>query len=132
MNSNLITRYEDKPMYKDKEYLLVLLFFLLLVGLIVYTIYVEINSINLKPETSFNGRVTNTSNQKSTYYLKLSDKEKWFRLRDIRNEEYPELGFDFMDIIEKGDSIFKKVNSDTIVLIRPERAYYFKIEKYID
>lgn len=119
-------------MYKYKEYLLVFLLFLSLIGLITYTLYVEMNSIDLKYETSFNSSVIDTFNQKSTYYLKLSDKEKWFRLRDIRNEEYPELDFYFMDILEKGDSISKKMYSNTIVLIRPTRTYYFNIEKYIN
>lgn len=132
MNSKLITRYEKKPMYKDKEYLLVFLLFLSIIGLITYTLYVEMNSIDLKYETSFNSSVIDTFNQKSTYYLKLSDKKKWFRLRDIRNEEYPELDFYFMDILEKGDSISKKMYSNTIVLIRPTRTYYFNIEKYIN
>lgn len=132
MKTNFIERYEDKEIYKDKRYFPVLVIFVLIFGLIGYTLYVDGNSINLKTETNFIGTVEKTFNQKSTYYLKLSNKEKWLKLKDFRNESYPELDFNFMSIIKKGDSILKKSNSDTIELIRAEKKYYFKIEKYID
>lgn len=132
MKTNFIEKYEDKEIYKDKRYLPVLVIFVFIFGLIGYTLYVDGNSINLKTETNFIGTVENTFNQKSTYYLKLSNKEKWLKLKNFRNESYPELDFNFMSIIKKGDSILKKSNSDTIELIRPERKYYFRIEKYID
>jgi hypothetical protein len=132
MKPNFIEKYEDKEIYKDKRYLPVLVIFVFIFGLIGYTLYVDGNSINLKTETNFIGTVENTFNQKNTYYLKLSNKEKWLKLKNFRNESYPELDFNFMSIIKKGDSILKKSNSDTIELIRPERKYYFRIEKYID
>jgi len=132
MKNNLIVRYEDKPLYKDKEYLPVLAIFIFIFGLIGYTLFVDGNSIDLKRETSLGGTIEKTFNQRSTYYLKFSNKENWIKLKDFRNKSYPELDFYFMGIIEKGDSIFKKMNSDTIELIRNERSYYFKIEKYIE
>tara|TARA_R110001592_G_C13032897_1_gene738557 strand:- start:497 stop:895 length:399 start_codon:yes stop_codon:yes gene_type:complete len=132
MKTNFIERYEDKPIYKDKRYLPVLVTFIFIFGLIGYTLYVDGNSIDLRTETSFIGTVEKTFYQKSTYYIKLSSMEKWLKLENFRNESYPELDFNFMSIIEKGDSIVKKVNSDTIELIRPERKYYFRIEKYFD
>lgn len=132
MKTSFIERYEDKKIYKDKRYLPVLVIFVFIFGLIGYTLFVDGNSVNLKTETNFIGTVEKTFNQKSTYYLKLSNKEKWLKLKNFRNESYPELDFNFMSIIKKGDSILKKSNSDTIELIRPERKYYFRIEKYID
>lgn len=132
MKNNLIERYKDKPLYKDKEYLPVLGVFIFIFGLIGYTLFVDGNSNDLKRKTSFGGTIEKTFHQKNTYYLKFSNKENWIKMKNFRNESYPELGYDFMEIIEKGDSIFKKVNSDTIELIRPEKTYYFKIEKYIE
>ncbi len=94
--------------------------------------FVDANSIDLKKKTSFHGTIEKTFHQKSSYYLKFSNRENWVKLKNFRNKSYPELDFNFMDIIEKGDLLSKEVNSDTIKLIRAEKTYSFLIEKYFN
>ncbi len=123
MNSKFITKYKEKPWYKNKEYLPVFFVFIYVFGTITYTLYVDYNSINLH-KVNFNGKIDNIFNQKSTYYLKISNKKKWIKLEDFRNKN---LDIYFMDIVKKGDSIYK-TNSDTIHLIKSENKYSFCIK----
>ncbi len=129
MNSKFIIRYKEKPWYKDKEYLPVLFVFIYIFGTLGYTLYVDYNSIDLH-KTNFNGKIDNIFNQKSTYYLKISNKKKWIRLKNFRNEEYENLDIYFMDIVKKGDSIYKTINSDTIHLIKSKNKYSFCINHH--
>lgn len=132
MKRKFIERYDDKPLYKDKAYLPVLFVFLLIFGLFGYTLYVDYNSEVLNSNTGFKGSVNEVFYQKSIYYIKLSNQIKWLKLKNIKNKNYPELDDYFMDIIEKGDSISKKINTDTIELIKSKKRYFFIVEEYIN
>ncbi|WP_027137984.1 hypothetical protein [Gaetbulibacter saemankumensis] len=130
MNSKLITRYEDKPIYRDKDYLPVFFLFLSLIGFVVYTLYVDMNSIELNYETSFNGRVINTFNQKSTYYLRLSNEDKWIKLEGFYNNSKPRMNTSgwFVNLFYKGDIVHKNKNSNQMNLIRNNEKFSFILE----
>jgi hypothetical protein len=129
MNSDFIKIYEEKPWYKDKNHLPTFLVFLFLTSMLGYTLYVDGNSNDLKYVTSFNGRIDKTFDQKNILYIKLSNEKRWIKLNNFKNENYSDLGYDFMSIIKKGDTIYKTKNSYSINMIRLGNEYSFKIDK---
>ncbi|MDT0552384.1 hypothetical protein [Urechidicola vernalis] len=128
MSKDFITIYKDKPWFLMPFYVgtAVLFFFLLSEG--IYNIYVDSNSEQLRFESSFNGEIEDINSQKRSYYIHLSNKNKWIKLEDIKNDSYPLLESKFlMGVLKKGDLLFKNENSDSIHFERDQRVFSFNI-----
>ena len=129
MNSNFIKKNNtEKPILKDKAYLPVLAIFIFILSYVSFALYVDYNSNDIAEINQFSGKIESIYNQKSNYYIKISSSEKWIKLNDIENVAYPNLDYTFINIVKKGDSIYKTKNSDSINLYRENERYSFKIE----
>jgi len=122
-------RFWGQPWYKEPIYLGTASIFLLLFSLMVYTIYVDSHATPLRYEEGFKGEVDDIFNQKSTLYIHVFNRDQWIRLENFRNNFYPDLGFNFMDIVKEGDLLYKLENTDSIHLERNQHKYSFKLEK---
>ena len=67
---------------------------------------------------------------KGTVYIDLYDGTNFSLPYDLRNYEYsPDNLYDF---VQKEDSIYKRINSDTIWICRDNKEYYFVLNKIIN
>ncbi len=88
------------------------------------------NSYEIGLNSEFYGEVNQVYNQKSTYYLRLSNQAKWIRLENFYNNSEPRLNTSgwFVNLFYKGDIVYKNKNSSQMHLIRNNEKYSFVLE----
>lgn len=77
---------------------------------------------------SFHGQVKHEREYQGVSYIELSD-SSFFRINHSIN--YNIKPSDLHDFIRTGDSIYKNKYSDTLIVVRDEKKYVFKIGKII-
>ena len=122
-----IKEYIGKPWYKEPFYIVTAIVFLGLAFLLAQDIYVDMNSYEIGLESEFYGEVNQVHNQKSTYYLRLPNQEKWIKLENFYNNSEPRLNTSgwFVNMFYKGDIVYKNKNSSQMHLIRNNEKYSF-------
>lgn len=125
-----IKEYLGKPWYKEPFYVVTAIVFLGLAILLARDIYVDSNSYGISFNSEFHGEITQVHNQRSTYYLRLSNAEKWIRLENFHNNSEPRLNTSgwFVEMFYKGDFVHKDKNSSQMRLTRNNEKYTFTLE----
>jgi len=75
-------------------------------------------------EHKINGKVVKKSTSSGFIFLKVNNEGKDYEIATspITNSEH-----DFYDFVEVGDSIKKNANSDTLVIIKDEKEYLYRL-----
>ena len=94
-----------------------------------YNYYQKSNYPKLQVSDSTSGKVIKSSKYQSVILVDLDNGEKYM-LIDSKNYTYNPSSM--QDFLKKGDFIEKKVNSDTIQIIRASETYFFVIGEDIN
>jgi hypothetical protein len=114
----------NKKEIKKLGYTIILGFILTVFILLLYVYNYNSDYENLKIEDKLKGYVMEHSSYQGFTFVKLYDGRK-IRVPDSRNQSYDE--YQFMNVIEKKDSIIKNAYSDTIFIKRKNEKFYFNI-----
>ena len=122
--TKLIEKYDGKK-YTLKEYVLVILFFTLIVGIAIYTIIKKGKYEELYLSEVFDDKVVDVFEEKGNTYLFLTNRNERIKIENSRNYDYQPAFLS--DFIKENDRVFKNKCSDTLYIERNSKIYHFLI-----
>jgi len=124
MPTPLIQHYDDDES-RNKEYLLIGLFFLFLLGMMIYEGIRTSNFNNVQMVTEFEGTLIDKFQGRSDIYLQLNNRVSQWKMKNSYNYDYkPKSLYQF---VQEGDIIYKEKCSDKIYIKRKDKTYHFLI-----
>ena len=120
----MIERYGG-IIYTLREYLAVILLFLVLFSLGIYQIIKVGSPIEIKLSTELDEIVTDVYSLRSRAYVQVENKEERIKIDYSRNYDYEPA--ELNEFLEIGDKIIKNKCSDTLHIFRNESRFFFLI-----
>lgn len=114
--------------------LLIILFFVYAIDTYVGNRYVSSKYLYISLNDSFTGKVLFAKRERTTQILTLKGQDRKVLLIEAVNEETEKLdrGYYIADFVQPGDSVFKRSNSDTVLVIRDNKKIPFIIRRFQD
>lgn len=128
MPTPLIQHYDDDES-RNKEYILIGLLFLFLLGMMIYEGIRTSNSNTVQMATEFEGTLIDKFQQRSDIYLQLNNRASQWKMKSSYNYDYEPKGF--YQFIQEGDIIYKEKCSDKIYIKRNDKTYHFLIGDHL-
>lgn len=114
--------------------LLIILFFVYAIDTYVGNRYVSSKYLYISLNDSFTGKVLFAKRERTTQILTLKGQEQKVLLIEAVNKEAEKLDKEYYiaDFVQPGDSVFKRSNSDTVLVIRDDKKIPFIIRRFQD
>lgn len=106
-------------------YLIIFFFFLFLFFKVADIAFTRGKSVNLNYENEVAGKVDEIKKSRGNVIFKTIKSETYWFVKKSRNYNYEE--YELCSFLKPNDSIFKKLNSDSLFIKRGQEYYYFVI-----